>query len=168
MLLDMKTIIFSYVLTDIVCVLVILALWRQSRKRFAGVGLAIINDILDFSKIEAGKLEVEVLDFDLHNLLEDFAEGMALHAHGKGLELLLSIDSEVPERLRGDPGRLRQVLTNLAANVGGESLRAAALEIEAAVGEWDLEAAGEAMAGLEEAFGRLKEAMREVISEGEA
>ncbi|MDQ1333130.1 MAG: two-component system, sensor histidine kinase and response regulator [Thermodesulfobacteriota bacterium] len=97
--------------------------------------LAIINDILDFSKIEAGKLEMEVLDFDLHNLLEDFAEGMALRAHGRGLELLLSIDPEVPARLRGDPGRLRQVLTNLAANAvkftqNGEVAIGAMLESE--------------------------------------
>ena len=78
--------------------------------------LALINDILDFSKIEAGKLELETLDFDLLSLLDDFAAGMALRAHEKGLELLCAADPGVPARLRGDPGRLRQVLTNLVGN----------------------------------------------------
>ncbi|MFN2359412.1 MAG: histidine kinase dimerization/phospho-acceptor domain-containing protein, partial [Desulfotignum sp.] len=58
--------------------------------------LNLINDILDFSKIEAGKLDMETLDFDLAGLLEDFADTMAVRAHEKGLELLCSIDPEVP------------------------------------------------------------------------
>ncbi len=78
--------------------------------------LAVINDILDFSKIEAGKLDLEALDFDLHGLLDDLAATMALRAYDKGLELLLTIAPGVPARLRGDPGRLRQVLTNLVGN----------------------------------------------------
>ncbi len=78
--------------------------------------LAVINDILDFSKIEAGKLDLELLDFDLESLLDDFATTLALRAHEKGLELLCSADPDAPTRLRGDPGRLRQALTNLAAN----------------------------------------------------
>ncbi len=78
--------------------------------------LSLINDILDFSKIEAGKLDMEILDFDLENLLEDFAAVMALRAHDKGLELLHSADRQVPVLLRGDPGRLRQVLINLTGN----------------------------------------------------
>ncbi|MEW6288339.1 MAG: CHASE domain-containing protein [Thermodesulfobacteriota bacterium] len=78
--------------------------------------LGLINDILDFSKIEAGKLDLEHLDFDLHNLLDDFAATMALRAHDKGLELLCFTAPEVPALLRGDPGRLRQILTNLTAN----------------------------------------------------
>ena len=78
--------------------------------------LGLINDILDFSKIEANKLDLEMLDFDLHNLLEDFSEMMALKAHQKGLEFFCAIDSEVPHYFRGDPGRLRQILTNLAGN----------------------------------------------------
>ncbi len=78
--------------------------------------LGLINDILDFSKIEAGKLEFEVLDFDLQDLLDDLAATVAVRAQGKGLELLCSVDPAVPTRLRGDPGRLRQVLTNLVGN----------------------------------------------------
>jgi len=78
--------------------------------------LGLINDILDFSKIEAKKLDMEMLDFDLSDLLDDFATTLALRAHEKGIELLCAADPEVPVLLRGDPGRLRQVLTNLAGN----------------------------------------------------
>jgi len=78
--------------------------------------LGLINDILDFSKIEAGKLEMETLDFDLRALLDDFAEMMALKAHEKGLEFICAAAPDVPAFLRGDPGRLRQVLINLAGN----------------------------------------------------
>jgi PAS domain S-box-containing protein len=78
--------------------------------------LSLLNDILDFSKIEARKVDLEILDFDLQALLDDFAATMALRAHDKGLELICSLDLEVPTRLRGDPGRLRQVLTNLVGN----------------------------------------------------
>jgi signal transduction histidine kinase len=78
--------------------------------------LALINDILDFSKIEAKKLDLEVLDFDLSNLLEDFSATLALSAYERGLELLCRVDLDVPELLRGDPGRLRQILANLTEN----------------------------------------------------
>ena len=78
--------------------------------------LGLINDILDFSKIEAGKPELELLDFDLSSLLDDFAITLALRAQEKGLELICAADLDVPVLLRGDPGRLRQLLTNLAGN----------------------------------------------------
>ena len=78
--------------------------------------LALINDILDFSKIEAGKLDLEIIDFDLHALLDDFAAMLALRAEDKGLEFLCAAAPDLPARLRGDPGRLRQILTNLAGN----------------------------------------------------
>jgi len=78
--------------------------------------LSIVNNILDFSKIEAGKLEIETLDFDLLSLMDDLAATLAVQAHQKGLELTCGIDPEVPALLRGDPGRLRQILTNLAGN----------------------------------------------------
>jgi PAS domain S-box-containing protein len=78
--------------------------------------LGLINDILDFSKIEAGKLEMETLDFDLGALLEDFAATLAVRAHEKGIELICAAAPDVPDYLRGDPGRLRQILTNLTGN----------------------------------------------------
>ena len=78
--------------------------------------LSLINDILDFSKVEADKLELEELDFDVRVLLEDTAESLALRAQGKGLELTCRIDPLVHTFLRGDPGRLRQILVNLGGN----------------------------------------------------
>jgi two-component system sensor histidine kinase/response regulator len=78
--------------------------------------LTIINDILDFSKIEAGKLSIETIDFDLRSAIEGVIELMAEHAHRKDLELASLIYHDVPTQLRGDPGRLRQVLTNLVSN----------------------------------------------------
>jgi signal transduction histidine kinase/CheY-like chemotaxis protein len=78
--------------------------------------LSLINDILDFSKIEAGRLDLEILDFDLISLLDDFADALAIRAHDKGLEFLCAADPDVPRLLSGDPGRLRQILTNLVGN----------------------------------------------------
>ncbi len=78
--------------------------------------LNVINDILDFSKIEAQKLDLEAIDFDLEGLLEDFAPPMALKAHEKGLELICGVSPDTPVSLRGDPGRLRQILSNLVVN----------------------------------------------------
>ncbi|MGA9565938.1 MAG: response regulator [Candidatus Korobacteraceae bacterium] len=78
--------------------------------------LAIINDILDFSKVEAGKLELEEIDFNLHEVVGETLKALSLRAHQKGLELACSIDARVPEYTIGDPGRLRQILINLVGN----------------------------------------------------
>lgn len=78
--------------------------------------LHLVNEILDFSKIEARKLDLDTLDFNLEHEMGDFAANLAFSAHDKGLEFIYTIDPSVPTRLRGDPGRLRQVLTNLAGN----------------------------------------------------
>ncbi|MGO9274210.1 MAG: response regulator [Terriglobia bacterium] len=78
--------------------------------------LTVINDILDFSKIEAGKLDLENIDFKLRGSIEPTLKTLALRAHRKGLELNCDIESDVPEALEGDPGRLRQILINLLGN----------------------------------------------------
>jgi PAS domain S-box-containing protein len=78
--------------------------------------LEIINDILDFSKIEAGRIDLEHVDFDLRRAVREVLGSFAEAAHAKGLELLCLIRHDVPNALRGDPGRLRQVLTNLVGN----------------------------------------------------
>jgi len=78
--------------------------------------LAIINDILDFSKIEAGRLELEEIDFDVRAVVEDVMDLFSEPAFSKGVELAYLIEASVPRQARGDPGRLRQVLTNLVSN----------------------------------------------------
>jgi PAS domain S-box-containing protein len=78
--------------------------------------LTVINDILDFSKIEAGKLDLELIDFDLRATVEDLSRLLAFQAHNKGLELTVSLDPLLPDVVRGDPSRIRQVLTNLGSN----------------------------------------------------
>jgi signal transduction histidine kinase/CheY-like chemotaxis protein/HPt (histidine-containing phosphotransfer) domain-containing protein len=82
----------------------------------AGVLLGLISDILDFSKIEAGRLELESIEFDPRTLVEEVGELLSPRAAEKGLELLCRVAPDVPRWVRGDPGRLRQVLLNLASN----------------------------------------------------
>lgn len=78
--------------------------------------LALLDDILDFSKIEAGEVRIEAIDFDLQELVDEAAAVFAERARDKGLELVLSVEPDVPTALRGDPYRIRQVLTNLLSN----------------------------------------------------
>ena len=78
--------------------------------------MTVINDVLDFSKIEAGKLEVEMADFHLQQGLGETLKAMAFRAHQKGLELAWRVGPDIPQTLRGDIGRLRQVLVNLVGN----------------------------------------------------
>jgi two-component system, sensor histidine kinase and response regulator len=78
--------------------------------------LTVINDILDFSKIEAGKLEFDCIDTSLRELMRDVGRILAIHAHAKGLELIVDIDPSVPDMVKADPGRLRQILLNLGNN----------------------------------------------------
>jgi len=78
--------------------------------------MAVINDILDFSKIEAKKLELETLDFDLRSTLEQVSALLGIRAQDKNLEYTCVVEPEVPSLLRGDPGRLCQILNNLIGN----------------------------------------------------
>ncbi|MCF8215425.1 MAG: response regulator [Chlorobium sp.] len=78
--------------------------------------LKIINDILDFSKIEANRLDLDLVEFNLLELLEDVVTLLGFEAHAKGIELILRIQPDLPLLLRGDPSRLRQILVNLVGN----------------------------------------------------
>jgi PAS domain S-box-containing protein len=78
--------------------------------------LNLVNDILDFSKGEAKRIELENIAFDLRSTVDHALDTIAIRAHEKGLELVSLVDAEVPSRLIGDPGRLRQVLVNLLSN----------------------------------------------------
>ena len=85
--------------------------------RFATeVLLSLVNDVLDFSKIEAGRLLLEKADFDLRAVVEEAVDLVSLEAHRRGLELVVFVDPRVPVLLRGDPGRLRQIMVNLLSN----------------------------------------------------
>jgi PAS domain S-box-containing protein len=78
--------------------------------------LSLLNDILDFSKIESGKLDLEIINFSLRNAVEDVAYTLAKRTQEKGLEIACLIDPDITSSLRGDPGRLRQILVNLVGN----------------------------------------------------
>jgi two-component system sensor histidine kinase/response regulator len=100
--------------------------------------LVVINDILDFSKIEAGKVDLEAIDFDLRDSLESTLRTLAVRADEKGLELLCEVVPDVPEAVRGDSSRLRQVVINLVGNAikftdAGEV--ALKVQVDAAEGE---------------------------------
>ena len=90
--------------------------YLQIVKSSADALLTIINDILDFSKIEAGKMLVEVIGFDVRRTFDDTLKPLTLRAQQKGFDIRCDIGSDVPERLLGDPGRLRQILVNLIGN----------------------------------------------------
>jgi two-component system sensor histidine kinase/response regulator len=78
--------------------------------------LRLLNDILDFSKIEAGKLEFEIIEFDLRQTIEAMLKALGIRAAAKHLELACELPPDVPSRVLGDPGRLRQILVNLTGN----------------------------------------------------
>jgi len=130
--------------------------------------LAVVNDILDFSKIEAGKLQLEIVACDVRETVEEVADLLAGAAHRAGLELLTAVDPGVSSDLRGDPGRLRQVLLNLVGNAikfteRGEVVVRASLAEEAAesalirfeVADTGIGITPEAQAGLFAAFSQV-------------
>ncbi|MBV8132202.1 MAG: response regulator [Alphaproteobacteria bacterium] len=88
----------------------------ETARRSAETLLGVINEVLDFSKIEAGRVELEQSAFDLRTILEEVTEAFADLAYGKGLELACLVPADLPTALVGDPGRLRQILTNLIGN----------------------------------------------------
>ena len=110
--------------------------YLETVKMSADSLLTLINDILDFSKMEAGKVDLDVMDFSLRDSLEATLKTLALRAHEKGLELLCEVAPEVPEAVRGDPSRLRQIVVNLVGNAikftseGEVALGVRALETE--------------------------------------
>ncbi len=109
--------------------------YAETIRSSADALMTIINDVLDFSKIEAGKLDLEILDFDIRIMVEEVSELLATRAFEKGLELACLVNHDVPSLLKGDPGRLRQVLMNLAGNAikfteKGQVIIQAALERE--------------------------------------
>jgi len=78
--------------------------------------LTVINEVLDFSKVESGKLELEIIDFDLLNVVSEVTDLFAKQAADKSIEIINSIETDVPTDLQGDPGRLRQIISNLVNN----------------------------------------------------
>jgi PAS domain S-box-containing protein len=90
--------------------------YAKTIRNSADALLNVINDILDFSKIEAGKMKIDSIDFSLRSAMEEVADLMAPRAREKDLELVLRIPPDFPEGLQGDPGRIRQILTNLVGN----------------------------------------------------
>ncbi len=103
--------------------------------------MGIINDILDFSKIEAGKMSIENIEFSLEHMLRDTMKALAVRAHQKNLELILHVGNDVPDRLLGDPGRMRQIIVNLVGNAIKFTERG---EIEVAVETVEPVSAGQA------------------------
>ena len=100
--------------------------------------LAIINDILDFSKIEAGKLEFETLDFNVHTVMDEISDLLSVKAAEKKIAFAHSVDPQIPALVRGDPGRLRQVLLNLTTNAikfTDQGQVAVCVDLEDAVGD---------------------------------
>ncbi len=90
--------------------------YLQVVKSSAEALLNVVNDVLDFSKIEAGKLDLEQIDFSLRDTLSETMKVLAIRSDEKGLELISDIDPGIPDNLRGDPGRLRQIVINLVGN----------------------------------------------------
>jgi PAS domain S-box-containing protein len=90
--------------------------WADIIRSSADSLLTILNDILDVSKIEAGQLRLELIDFDLHEVVSESVRSFGHHAARRGIELVLDMAGDVPHYVTGDPGRIRQVLSNLLSN----------------------------------------------------
>ena len=97
--------------------------YSETVRTSANAVLTIIDGILDLSKIEAGRIDLEIAEFDLITALEDACGLVALEADGKGLDLVIRVDPEVPRWVAGDAGRIRQILLNLLSNAVSFTLR---------------------------------------------
>ncbi len=138
--------------------------YAQGIRRAGDALLAIINDVLDFSKIEAGKLALEITDFDLRQAVDEIVDLVLAPAQRKGLQLASLIYHDVPPLLRGDPGRLRQILVNLIGNAvkfterGEVMLRVKLVETQGASTTLRFEVADTGIGIVPEARARLFEA----------
>ena len=90
--------------------------YTETVRRSANSLLSIINDILDYSKIEAGKLSLDISDFDLRDTIEDVLTVFSEQSYKKNIELIADIPTDLPLKLKGDQGRIRQLLVNLVGN----------------------------------------------------
>ncbi|BCW99464.1 MAG: hypothetical protein KatS3mg024_2291 [Armatimonadota bacterium] len=124
--------------------------------------LSVINDILDYSKMEAGRLELECLDFNLRTVLEEALDVLAVRAAEKGLELVLDLPQDVPQLLKGDAGRLRQVLLNLIGN-GVKFTREGEVAVSVAVVDQDRTSATLRFAVSDTGIGIPKEAQERLF-----
>ncbi|RKT46137.1 response regulator [Thiocapsa rosea] len=130
--------------------------YAESARISAESLLGLINDILDLSKIEAGKVALDTSDFDLRAQLKEIATIIAHRARAKGLRLICEVPAEVPELLRGDAGRLRQILVNLVGNAikftpsGEVGIRVAMMSPGDGQGQGEGEGEGETMLPSEE------------------
>jgi len=117
----------------------------ETARRSAEALLNVINEVLDLSKIEAGRIELERSAFDLRTIVEEVTEAFADLAYGKGLELACFVPADLPTALVGDPGRLRQILTNLIGNAikftehGGVGVRAQMIDQSATSASFSFE-----------------------------
>src|SRR6516225_3598173 len=117
----------------------------ETARRSAEALLNVINEVLDLSKIEAGRIELERSAFDLRTIVEEVTEAFADLAYGKGLELACFVPADLPTALLGDPGRLRQILTNLIGNAikftehGGVGIRAQMIDQSATSASFSFE-----------------------------
>jgi signal transduction histidine kinase/DNA-binding response OmpR family regulator/HPt (histidine-containing phosphotransfer) domain-containing protein len=116
--------------------------YSRQIKFSADVLLTLINDILDYSKIGAGKMELECTDFNLEETIEQAVEMVSLEAHKKGLEIAMDIPRKAAVVIKGDPGKFRQIVINLAKNAvkftkeGGVTISARIAGIKGRPGEW--------------------------------
>ena len=142
----------------------------ETARRSAEALLNVINEVLDLSKIEAGRIELERSGFDLRTIVEEVTEAFADLAYGKGLELACFVPADLPTALVGDPGRLRQILTNLIGNAikftehGGVGVRAQMIDQSASSASFSFEVTDSGIGIPAEKRGQIFEAFAQADS----